>query len=484
MDLKHFGRFVWYVFPYAAPGSRVDKIRSNRRSQYEEGPIEKLRRIGSHYELLTEDERKRNRSFCAKFESLRLLAETRYRHEVKKPHGSVNGTPELVKKPTSKPGNGPAAADVPRTADWPEFVPSLEGAYGAKTWNMMQKLPVHVLVHQAHLIWLKIQPSLDVETYVDQLSGDLEDIGGGELLKELHTSLTWQKLDRNVIKGEDYEQLLRNVSVFLANAIYKQQQQSEHVETVRSNLIRSVAISTWRCIHFCLCVLGIFVVAHNLGTSESSWFKEMGWHKPDYRDPTLATALLRISACFAVVGMFGAIGAFVSVLGRLQKLGTDVRVGRNIMTLEKSENVLTFAPLAATLFSVILCLIFSTHLFGTGGSLFPTMPTPFWADVIFDGSNLAKLALWSFIAGFSERLVPDMIDGLIGKQAGKLSGAPKLSQPGEVVSDQTGGKADGVKTDGGNGGGPSDSGGVSKGPRKKKVPPGANGTKSRAGRHV
>ena len=56
------------------------------------------------------------------------------------------------------------------------------------------------------------------------------------------------------------------------------------------------------------------------------------------------------------------------------------------------------------------------------GDLFPTLSQPVPAHL----KDWAKLLLWSFVAGFAERLVPDTLDRLVtqASQVGR-SAAPK-----------------------------------------------------------
>jgi hypothetical protein len=81
-----------------------------------------------------------------------------------------------------------------------------------------------------------------------------------------------------------------------------------------------------------------------------------------------------------------------------------------------------FTPIIGGIFSVVLFLIFASGL--ASGSLFPTL-TPqdgitdfksFIANLQPKGTiEWGKLLVWSFIAGFAERFVPDTLDRLIAK---------------------------------------------------------------------
>jgi len=87
------------------------------------------------------------------------------------------------------------------------------------------------------------------------------------------------------------------------------------------------------------------------------------------------------------------------------------------------------APILGAIFSLLILLCFHGGL--VKGVLFPNLkvmatpnlPTPFlqflFGTVEASNEDFAKLLVWSFIAGFSERLMPDMIDRLVARSNSK-----------------------------------------------------------------
>jgi len=118
---------------------------------------------------------------------------------------------------------------------------------------------------------------------------------------------------------------------------------------------------------------------------------------------------------------FGAavLGGFVSMQQRLKEMS-----GQELRLLSMSWSQVILYPLVAGIFGLILYLLTLSGLLQ--GSLFPHYSVPkFESPVTYgqfktfllttypaSGADFAKLAIWTFVAGFSERFVPDVLDGL------------------------------------------------------------------------
>jgi hypothetical protein len=95
---------------------------------------------------------------------------------------------------------------------------------------------------------------------------------------------------------------------------------------------------------------------------------------------------------------FGALGSTVSFMSRADPV-------------EISRRSIVAAQTLGAVFALILSLMFIGGLIQ--GSLFPAFTGSRWIELIFDVPSWAKLMVWSFIAGFSERFVPDLLTRLI-----------------------------------------------------------------------
>jgi hypothetical protein len=104
---------------------------------------------------------------------------------------------------------------------------------------------------------------------------------------------------------------------------------------------------------------------------------------------------------FALVSsalFFGALGSTVSFMSRAEPV-------------EVSRRSIVAAQLLGAIFALMLSLMFIGGL--VQGSLFPSFGGSRWIELVFDVPSWAKLMVWSFIAGFSERFVPDLLTRMI-----------------------------------------------------------------------
>lgn len=103
---------------------------------------------------------------------------------------------------------------------------------------------------------------------------------------------------------------------------------------------------------------------------------------------------------FSAVLCFGALGAAISLISR-------ARHGEETfpeITLRELVSVQT----VGAVFALIMALMFMGNL--VAGSMFPNWD-PFYT-IIYSPPAFAKLLVWSFIAGFVERLVPNILRNL------------------------------------------------------------------------
>jgi hypothetical protein len=107
-------------------------------------------------------------------------------------------------------------------------------------------------------------------------------------------------------------------------------------------------------------------------------------------------------AIFSSVALFGGLGATLSFFSRAESIDSALIRPKTVGGTQ----------VFGAIFATILFLTFLGKL--VQGSLFPNLEQASrWSALSFDMAEWAKLMVWSFIAGFSERFVPDILMGLI-----------------------------------------------------------------------
>lgn len=140
-------------------------------------------------------------------------------------------------------------------------------------------------------------------------------------------------------------------------------------------------------------------------------------------------------AGMAIMFALGVLGALISIFRRVQGA-----VARDSLETDPVHDLgglafgyvgLTVALLSGGIFAIIAYLLLKSQMFGNGASLFPGFqnqdcakaPLCAAANKVGDvfgniataldltgSKELAKMLVWAFLAGFSERLVPDVLD--------------------------------------------------------------------------
>ena len=139
--------------------------------------------------------------------------------------------------------------------------------------------------------------------------------------------------------------------------------------------------------------VGIFApVAHNCNTiqecsSSSAYYVGLNW--------------LAIASCAA---LFGALGVMVSLTLRR-------KVDERIFGLRTSK-ILLLVYGSGAIFAILMLALFIGGF--VQGNLFPSFSNnTTWLTLNFRVSDWGKLVIWSFVAGFSERIMPNLFDRLV-----------------------------------------------------------------------
>lgn len=123
--------------------------------------------------------------------------------------------------------------------------------------------------------------------------------------------------------------------------------------------------------------------------------------------------LIGVLALFSIAALAGALGAQVSASNRVQNLRKDRELARDSTIVRNSSAQIRAAPITGAIFSVVLMNVFAGNL--VQGELFPDFQGGY-LYTLHSTTSVGKLFVWCFIAGFSERFVPDILDRLTTRQ--------------------------------------------------------------------
>jgi len=119
-------------------------------------------------------------------------------------------------------------------------------------------------------------------------------------------------------------------------------------------------------------------------------------------------------AIIPLIPVFGAMGAMLSLQQRIENMPNKGDTVRNILALESGRETTWTTSIAGAIFAVILNLIFAGGMIE--GNLFPNFHYLHHGGIISPEpgllSDIAKMLIWAFVAGFAERMVPDTITRL------------------------------------------------------------------------
>ncbi len=126
----------------------------------------------------------------------------------------------------------------------------------------------------------------------------------------------------------------------------------------------------------------------------------------------------------------GAAGASVSTLTRLYSIDPRHEPGNTWLSIESGKGTVLIAPLLGMVFAIVMYLLMRGGL--VGGHAFPDFSNPVSPveallrndDSARNLANLAKLLIWAFISGWTERLVPDVLDRLAPQARNEPSKSP------------------------------------------------------------
>jgi len=252
-------------------------------------------------------------------------------------------------------------------------------------------------IHNLHLLLGILLPADALEYALIGYRDEYRAHVSADLYQEYKDSPTYKALinSQNQLEASARLDCLRSDYQHLINELRKLTLAEYHVEIARGNLMRAF---TWTYLQLIVIPGAALVIVFVSGR---------------YSDPIL-TSIALISGC----AIAGATGALVSILLRIDAIPQNLTTARSLTVLRYSESIWV-VPLTGLVFALLLTLLLAGQVLA--GPLFPTIDVKAgdYFGQLRDPENIARFLGWSFIAGFAERLMPDVIDRL-GQKAQKL----------------------------------------------------------------
>ena len=266
-------------------------------------------------------------------------------------------------------------------------------------------------VHNLNLLLVQVLPVDLLEYLTTSNREDLREMTGPESFQRYCQSASYQRLKKMTPLSPGFDACVRADATFVVNELRRQSLQQLAVEKTRRYLIRKLGA-------------GWAVICGMLGTLAALGFAGMmiySFDLPDWLEKLKPFPLFVLATGHAIIllslaGISGAFGSCLSAFMRIQGLGGNGQLGRNLNVLSYSATVLRFTALYGMSVALLLSFLIAGGL--VAGGFFPTIPKDAsdpWNTVLFHGQELAKWLFWTFFAGFSERFVPDMIDRVTTK---------------------------------------------------------------------
>ena len=283
-------------------------------------------------------------------------------------------------------------------------------------------------VHNLYLLLVGVMPLDHLEANIENIRREyqnhVDDLTYKAFLNtELHLYI--DKYSRDGQRGTDfnqeiYEDKLRAEYRNLVNENRRAKLAEGHIEVTRSFLIAETKWMYFKLIIGPAGILLTYIILTGLGNYYGGKATSSGLLKAVYQtlhqskgDGDLWFNVCALVALFSLNAIAGATGSLISVILRIQGVRDNNQLAQNIFAFKYSVTATKLSPVLGMVFALVLSLLFAGHIIS--GSVFPFDKEMNLNVLITDFGQITKWIIWGFIAGFSERLVPDMVDQISEK---------------------------------------------------------------------
>lgn len=287
--------------------------------------------------------------------------------------------------------------------------------------------PIGDDVHEVNLIFLSLAPIPLLLSLQHTIRADFQEAVGTDAFQRYLVSpgyLATAVAAGGTITAEQ-ARALRADSIYAVNETIRQTRNLNHLEQVRSDHIAALNHGWSSIVPALVALAGLILLVSTAAQHyappyqpPSSWIADWGrtasaWLLEHQTNLPLQKVLYGIGV-LALAGAAGACGAYLSVLLRILDVSGTGRMTRNLFQFQNSRTITHVSPIVGVIYGVLISWVFASGFIS--GVLFPKVDdNHVWYYVVFEEIEFAKWLVWAFIAGFSERLMPDMLDKLISQ---------------------------------------------------------------------
>lgn len=276
---------------------------------------------------------------------------------------------------------------------------------------------IHHATHDLHMRLITIQPVTNLEAAFHTHLHDLKAVTDEITFKELTDTPLGRSVKEIVErknsgcpvhhegtlphKTSDYLADLRAYSLQIINETRRQQLTKRQIEVIRDEVTTVLFRASARLL---VCVAVVFTAFQWSVTHWSPW-QDAESAMTEW--PSIFTTEVPQPYFAAIIG--GIFGAFFSALSRIGQISESGVTQGNLSVLAGAGRPIYHAPALGCMAAGVVYLLFALAGFSNVGPFH--IPSPTDGNGNGAGSKIGIAFLIGMIAGFSERLIPDIIDG-------------------------------------------------------------------------